>query len=329
MSWARLDDGFADHPKILDLSDAAFRLHVCALCLSSRRSTDGFIATRDLRILAGMMLDTVDLSPLVQELTKARDPYAPLWEAKEGGWEIHDFLEYNPPAELVEKQKARARERMKRLRARQEELAEERSRERASERSGERDASRDGVRSRPRPVPSRPVPTPKEPNGSSGGSPKPPYAQDSAAQQAALEVLRDTWPEFKRRAFKALGIDDKAERVLEGAGGLLLPQPHHTDLVEKWKAQHAAGATAEDLLLLADWIGAGYFAGLRYDRPGCLARSLGQHLSDARIWHKAGRPDPNNRHRAPPAAGVRDDHDRKAEDEARRKATERLLREDP
>lgn len=60
-----------------------------------------------------------------------------------------------------------------------------------------------------------------------------------------------------------------------------------------------------------------------------VARELASMLSAAEFWERSGKPDPKNRNRAPPAAGVRDDHDRKTEDEARRKATERLLSEDP
>lgn len=44
MSWVRLDDGFADHPKIAALDDRAFRIHIWALCYSARHLTDGFLA---------------------------------------------------------------------------------------------------------------------------------------------------------------------------------------------------------------------------------------------------------------------------------------------
>lgn len=36
MSWVRLDDQFADHPKVVGLSSDAFRLHVSAMCYCAK-----------------------------------------------------------------------------------------------------------------------------------------------------------------------------------------------------------------------------------------------------------------------------------------------------
>lgn len=41
MSWARLDDGFTEHPKILALTDKEFRVHMRAICYASRYRTRG------------------------------------------------------------------------------------------------------------------------------------------------------------------------------------------------------------------------------------------------------------------------------------------------
>lgn len=43
MTYLRLDDRFPEHPKVIGLSDAAFRLHVSALCYARRYLTDGRI----------------------------------------------------------------------------------------------------------------------------------------------------------------------------------------------------------------------------------------------------------------------------------------------
>jgi hypothetical protein len=43
MTWVRLDDQFPDHPKVVNLSDRAFRLHVWGICYSARFLTDGLI----------------------------------------------------------------------------------------------------------------------------------------------------------------------------------------------------------------------------------------------------------------------------------------------
>lgn len=43
MTWVKLDDRLPDEPAVAALSDAAFRLHVTALCYSSRHLTDGSV----------------------------------------------------------------------------------------------------------------------------------------------------------------------------------------------------------------------------------------------------------------------------------------------
>lgn len=103
MPWVRLDDGFDDHPKILDLSDQAYRLHVGALCFCARTLTDGFVSEGALRRLVngGHVSELVD---------------AGLWEAGDGGWWIHDFLDYNQSAEQVLEEREKARERQRRAR---------------------------------------------------------------------------------------------------------------------------------------------------------------------------------------------------------------------
>lgn len=104
MPWVRLDDGFDDHPKILDLSDQAYRLHVGALCFCARTLTDGFVSTGALRRLVngGHVSELVD---------------AGLWEPDgEEGWWIHDFLDYNQSAQQVLEEREKARERQRRAR---------------------------------------------------------------------------------------------------------------------------------------------------------------------------------------------------------------------
>jgi hypothetical protein len=93
--WLRLDDAFVEHPKVIGLSDLAFRLHIKGLCYSSRYLTDGHVPET-----------AVKDSKLTKELTRSG-----LWAKAEGGWLIHDFLEYNPSREQVLEDRRRARER--------------------------------------------------------------------------------------------------------------------------------------------------------------------------------------------------------------------------
>lgn len=90
----RLDDGYADHPKVLALSDGAVRLHVRLMCYAAKHLTDGFIPAR-----------AVTATPrVVSELVTQR-----LLEPTDGGWMLHDFHDWNPKADRVKQiRKARA-----------------------------------------------------------------------------------------------------------------------------------------------------------------------------------------------------------------------------
>ncbi len=94
MAWVRLDDRFYDNPKIIGLSDQAVLLYISALCYSSGQLTDGFIPEKALRRI-GWRSD--DLESDVTELVNAG-----LWEPTDGGYMIHDYLEYNPSREELE-----------------------------------------------------------------------------------------------------------------------------------------------------------------------------------------------------------------------------------
>lgn len=114
MSWVSLDDGFADHPKVLDLTDAAFRLHVCAMCWVGRRLTDGAIRARELRILVAMLPNPPeDPASLLKEILDAG-----LWEETSDGWVIHDWLKYNPCAGKVVAKREASAERQRRFKER-------------------------------------------------------------------------------------------------------------------------------------------------------------------------------------------------------------------
>lgn len=100
MSWARFDDNFGQHPKIVALPDGAFRLHVLAICYCARHETDGLISTAVARMLVGPRG-----AKLAVMLAGAR-----LWEHVDGDmYRIHDYLEYNPSrAQAESKRNAKA-----------------------------------------------------------------------------------------------------------------------------------------------------------------------------------------------------------------------------
>lgn len=99
MPWVRLDDGFDDHEKVVELfavagdnerACAALGLHMLALTYCGRKMTNG-VVTRGLPAKLG----GPEYAPAL--LVEAR-----LWETRGTGWLIHDFLDFNPSREEVQ-----------------------------------------------------------------------------------------------------------------------------------------------------------------------------------------------------------------------------------
>lgn len=100
MTWARLDDGFWRHPKIIGLSAGAGWLLVRAISYSADQLTDGVLTQADLRQLRAQKrhLDELILAGM---LHKDRHLYA-----------INDYLAYNPSKADVMQRRRKAAERM-------------------------------------------------------------------------------------------------------------------------------------------------------------------------------------------------------------------------
>lgn len=102
MTWIKLDDGFPANPKILPLSDAAFRLYIEGLCYSGKYLTDGLLN----EVIVKRMGDP-------EELVEAG-----IWEEVKGGYQIVNYTEYQTPKAEVEKKREQGRERGERYRSR-------------------------------------------------------------------------------------------------------------------------------------------------------------------------------------------------------------------
>lgn len=90
MTWVKLDDKMADHPKIVGLSDRAFRAHISALCYANRHLTDGVIPSTFLRVRVAEELVT-----------------AGVWARFGDAYRIHDFLDYQPSKAHIDEVKAK------------------------------------------------------------------------------------------------------------------------------------------------------------------------------------------------------------------------------
>src|SRR5262245_58139744 len=106
MTWIKLDDGFADDPKVLGLTDKAFRAYVTGLCYAGRHLTDGDLAPAAVRTIA---------SPKVRaELVEAG-----LWiDWDDGRIIINGYLKHQASRAEVEKKRAATAERTRRWRHR-------------------------------------------------------------------------------------------------------------------------------------------------------------------------------------------------------------------
>lgn len=90
MTWVKLDDGFWRHPKVrraLDKPDGLAAVGLWALAQSwiGEEMTDGFVPSRQPVRLLGV--DASEAAAILVEIG--------LWEVTEGGWHVHDYLDYN------------------------------------------------------------------------------------------------------------------------------------------------------------------------------------------------------------------------------------------
>lgn len=96
MPWAKLDDRMPWSRKIQPLSDRAFRLYITGIAFCAAELTDGFISDANVALL-----------PLKRGRTDAaRELVAnKLWEEVEGGYMVHDFLDYNRSAARMKQER--------------------------------------------------------------------------------------------------------------------------------------------------------------------------------------------------------------------------------
>lgn len=156
MPWAMLDDGFYDHPKVRAmrpaLRNAAAGLYARSLSLCARSLSDGRLTQED-----AFSLDGTDEQ--IAELVRVG-----LWEPIDGGYAVHDWLDYNDSAATVKERRRAAADRKRDQRARA-----AASRDGADVPPGQAGAShrdngdvanaRDASRDPSHPIPSPPVPS--------------------------------------------------------------------------------------------------------------------------------------------------------------------------
>lgn len=110
MSYAQIDTRAARHLKLARVSADARWLWVQGLCFVQDAKTDGFIPDEAVPAL-GLPLPAPEF---IRELVAGN-----LWHSVRGGYEIHDYLQWNASAALREQKSQSARTRVARFRERE------------------------------------------------------------------------------------------------------------------------------------------------------------------------------------------------------------------
>ena len=95
MAWTRIDDKFLMNPKVQSAGAYGMALYLAGLIYANTNLTDGFIVESMLPVLCGMAYQTPSKG-MAQVLVNLN-----LWEKVEGGYQIHDFLEFNKSREQI------------------------------------------------------------------------------------------------------------------------------------------------------------------------------------------------------------------------------------
>ena len=95
MAWTRIDDKFYENSKILDAGPLGAHLYIAGLIHCNAKRTDGFIADC---FISGIGGDAFDSKRFAKKLVENK-----LWDRVEGGYQVHDFLQFNKSKEEIER----------------------------------------------------------------------------------------------------------------------------------------------------------------------------------------------------------------------------------
>lgn len=107
MVWVRLDEQYANHPKVRAVGPLGSAMQVAALCYVNTYLTDGFVPYSVMKSL----IDTSSVGVWDESRSEFRATYphevaaelvaAGMWIAVAGGYQIHDVDDYQPSKEQV------------------------------------------------------------------------------------------------------------------------------------------------------------------------------------------------------------------------------------
>lgn len=228
MGWFRIDDQFADHPKVINLRarkgwHGAMALWSLAGTWASRQLTDGFVPEAMISILG---CSKAHASMLVE---------VGLWEREDGGYRFHDFHDFNPTRAFALEKKEKNRRKVDAWRKTKRDGNQVTQEERNQVTRGSRNQD-------VTPPPARPVPVPDPvPNLNRGGgadsdrgqaapSPAPephtttkPPSADPKPPNEWLELQKLLWREWVKRYESAKGNHPAKTAELRDVTNALYP----------------------------------------------------------------------------------------------------------
>jgi hypothetical protein len=108
VAWVKLDDRMPEHPKVLPTGPLGLALQVRAIAYCNRNRTDGFLSMgAALREVADFAQFGIVPAEMFATMVRAR-----LWHEVQGGFQVHDFHDYQPTsAEIAGADAGRASQR--------------------------------------------------------------------------------------------------------------------------------------------------------------------------------------------------------------------------
>ena len=101
MPYLNLDDNFADHPKVEELSDAAYRLHTASMLYCAKFTTDGYITPRQASkrpaFKASVLAELIKSGIWHERGQGCGTKHCP--GGRDDAYLIHDYLQWNKSAE--------------------------------------------------------------------------------------------------------------------------------------------------------------------------------------------------------------------------------------
>lgn len=186
MAWLRIDDGFASHPKLAQLTDREFRVWMRLLCYCGRHR-DPTVDEATIREVNGLNKRAI-----------SRFTSLSLLDPVDESWEVHDWLTYQPKDATNAARQAKWRSRVTALRN--------------AERNGEvtepdrygNGPSRAGTRGK---APSRPVPVlPGEGSEVIDITPPPPNPEPPETSARTVDPVEQAGETYEDRVWRqALG----------------------------------------------------------------------------------------------------------------------------